>query len=391
MLFSYPLWVRSFVIHHVVLDQHPSRYSGFFALSSTVLFPRPIFWLLVTRIIHLFVFTQSAGFSCARSPASLLASASVSPRERRTYTVFAVWCLGSSRTCGGSTSCSPVHVLTHVFSSVRFLHMLCVVSRTWFFAAWSWSPPCSVLCGCSVRRREHLVAGASASKVCTLHLSSGFALLDFPRSCTGLLWFFEFTSPSESGDQSEYGCDRGLAFPASASGLQSRRSSVRLSAAVAAAFGYVPRGQRALLDADMLELIDRSTCLVEPVTVGVLCSSRACAVPAASTSSAASGRCSRLYPTARPCGRSFAPSCSIRAAPVASLQLFVHPCSARLQLHGLGVTACTWVTACFLRSVVHLTSWPYTERTSPCYSSSDTVSFFILFALQRDVSPCSST
>ena len=94
-------------------------------------------------------------------------------------------------------------------------------------------------------------------------------------------------------------------------------SPVRLSAAVAAAFGCVPRGQRALLDADMLELIDRSTCLVEPVTVGVLCSSRACAAPAASTSSAASGRCSRLYPTARPCGKSFAPelltpSCSCR-------------------------------------------------------------------------------
>ena len=43
--------------------------------------------------------------------------------------------------------------------------------------------------------------------------------------------------------------------------------SLRLSAAVAAAFGCVPRGQRALLDADMLELIDRSACLVEPVTV----------------------------------------------------------------------------------------------------------------------------
>ena len=84
-------------------------------------------------------------------------------------------------------------------------------------------------------------------------------------------------------------------------GCHSRRSSVRLSAAVAAAFSCVPRGQRALLDADMLELIDPSTCLVEPVTVGVLCSSRACAVPAASTSSAASGRCSRMYPSARPC------------------------------------------------------------------------------------------
>ena len=71
--------------------------------------------------------------------------------------------------------------------------------------------------------------------------------------------------------------------------------SLRLFAAVAAAVGCVPRGQRALLDADMLELIDRSACLVEPVfCCGVVCSSRACAVPAASTSSAASGRCSRM-------------------------------------------------------------------------------------------------
>ena len=58
---------------------------------------------------------------------------------------------------------------------------------------------------------------------------------------------------------------------------------------------------------------------------------------------------------------------------------------------GLGVAACTWVTACFLRSVVHLTSCLYTERTSPCSSSSDTVSFSTSFTLQRDVSPCSLT
>ena len=32
------------------------------------------------------------------------------------------------------------------------------VSRAWFFAAWSWIPPCCVLCSCSVRRREYLVA-----------------------------------------------------------------------------------------------------------------------------------------------------------------------------------------------------------------------------------------
>ena len=108
-------------IHHGILDLR------LLCLIVVLFFPRPIFKLLVTRIIHLFVFTQSAGLSWARSPASLLTSASVSPCERRTHTAFAVWCLGSSRACGGSTSCSPVHVLTHVFSSVRFLHVLCVV------------------------------------------------------------------------------------------------------------------------------------------------------------------------------------------------------------------------------------------------------------------------
>ena len=45
----------------------------------------PLFWLLVIRVIHLFVFTQPAGLSCTHSPASLLASATVSPHERRTH------------------------------------------------------------------------------------------------------------------------------------------------------------------------------------------------------------------------------------------------------------------------------------------------------------------
>ena len=140
-----------------------------------------------------------------------------------------------------------------------------------------------------------------------MRLSSDSALFGFPRSCTGLLWYFGFTSPSESGDQSEYGCNRGLVFPASASRLQSRRSSVRLSAAVAASFGYVPRGQRALLDADVLELIDRSTCLVEPVSVGVLCSSRACAVHGSKHVQRRVQSLLANIPSARPCGRSFAP------------------------------------------------------------------------------------
>ena len=39
-------------------------------------------------------------------------------------------------------------------------------------------------------------------------------------------------------------------------------------AAVTAAYGCVPRGQWAPLDADVFELIERSSCPVEPVVVG---------------------------------------------------------------------------------------------------------------------------
>ena len=88
--------------------------------------------------------------------------------------------------------------------------------------------------------------------------------------------------------------------------------------------GCVPRGQRALLDADMLELIDRSACLVEPFSV------EPCAPPpvlvlfsAASTSSAASGRCSRMsFPRGLVEGL-LLPESSLRAAPVASLRLLL--------------------------------------------------------------------
>ena len=71
-------------------------------------------------------------------------------------------------------------------------------------------------------------------------------------------------------------------------------------------------------------------------------------------------------PSARPCGRSFAPqSCSLRTAPVASLRLFAHPSSARLQLCVLGVAACTWVTASFLSSVVRAKRlFPKSEKSS---------------------------
>ena len=75
--------------------------------------------------------------------------------------------------------------------------------------------------------------------------------------------------------------------------------SLRLSAAVAAALGCVPHCQWALLDADMLVMIDRSACLVELVLVGraFFALSGACASIHAGTSSAASGGCLRISPS----------------------------------------------------------------------------------------------
>ena len=67
--------------------------------------------------------------------------------------------------------------------------------------------------------------------------------------------------------------------------------SLRHSAAVAAALGCVPHGQWALLDADILIMIDPSACLVEPVLVsGAVVFLPVPTLPSApSTSSAASG------------------------------------------------------------------------------------------------------
>ena len=136
----------------------------------------------------------------------------------------------------------------------------------------------------------------------------GLCSVRFPAIVHWTALVFGNTSPSESGDQSKYGCNRGLAFPVSASGARSRRSSVRYSAAVAAAFGCVPRDQRALLDANMLELINPSTCLVELVAVGVLCSFfRACAVPRSKHVQRRVWSLLAKIPSAKPCGMFFAP------------------------------------------------------------------------------------
>ena len=126
--------------------------------------------------------------------------------------------------------------------------------------------------------------------------------------------------------------------PASASRLQSRRSSVVATLRSCRRCGCVLRGQRALLDADTLELIDRFTCLVEPVSVESCVPSVLVLSPAASTSSAASSRCSRMsFPRGLVEGL-LLPESSLLAA------LVVH------------CDSCSWMIGTFLCSVLWSTS-----------------------------------
>ena len=85
---SDPLWVRSFVIHHVVLDLYLLCLPG---SSITVLFTMSAGIKQVLAVPVCLSRPSRLGFSsCVRSPASMLASASVSLRERRTHTACAM-------------------------------------------------------------------------------------------------------------------------------------------------------------------------------------------------------------------------------------------------------------------------------------------------------------
>ena len=80
-------------------------------------------------------------------------------------------------------------------------------------------------------------------------------------------------SPSCSRGQPEYGCERAsrvLLWPPGRDPAKKllEQSSTLLLTCSHRFVGHVPRGQWALLDADMLVLIDRSACLVEPCTCG---------------------------------------------------------------------------------------------------------------------------
>ena len=191
-------------------------------------------------------------------------------------------------------------MLTHVVFSLSACSPTCCVFAR---AEEDLSPPLQTPCGSRAQlatsplawswfRRATcgplLYVAGQASKFCTetSFCTSLWAWL--PRSCTRLLWIVMLLLLA-SGSRSRQ------------SFLECDQHSFLAQLSPQRACGYVPRGQWALLDAVMPKLIDRSACLVEPVVVESLCSSRACAVSALSTSSAASGRCSRLYPIARPC------------------------------------------------------------------------------------------
>ena len=185
---------------------------------------------------HLYVRFHPVGCLelCSPSPASLFASASVSPHERRTHTVFCSvvpWFVKGLR-CSSlavvmalhepltmALHGSPASLSDELFARPRadprvlFPHASSRAARgcVWFGCTQHHSlpsPPRAArvegvvfrlvvnsampcLWPLFTRRREHLVAGACASKVCIangeLHLSSGLALLGFPRSSTVVL------------------------------------------------------------------------------------------------------------------------------------------------------------------------------------------------------------
>ena len=149
-------------------------------------------------------------------------------------------------------------------------------------SAWSWFP--------AVPRVVHFCTSlgkprSSVRKLCSAPLF-GLGFRDRALVCSGSSCY-RFGLPGRAPCQSFLECDQHSFLPQ----LSPQR-----------ACGYVPRGQWALLDADMPKLIDRSACLVEPVVVEslwllpCLCCPRTEHVQRRVRSLR-----SRLYPIARPC------------------------------------------------------------------------------------------
>ena len=138
---------------------------------------------------------------------------------------------------GNTSSLEPVprRSISQTANCTSRQALLCLVSRD--RPQWSFFPPGLV---------PEVIPCRRSPRVCSEHLRVGRSWF------AAMVWLSSLRPPGST--------------PAEA-------QSLRLFAAVAAAADCVPRGQRALLDADMLELIDRSACLAEVVSV------ESCAAP----------------------------------------------------------------------------------------------------------------
>ena len=160
-------------------------------LCSFVSSPRahPCCWVC-SSVIHHVVLVSSSRLclsSCVRSTAAARECVILAPRAPNSHHLCNVMprfhqglgCLDEPLARPRADPHALLRTHSHVLRVSRAL--LATVS-----SAWSWIPPC----------RVRSTFGASASKVCIangdLHLSSGFALLCFPRSYTSLLWFVVF-------------------------------------------------------------------------------------------------------------------------------------------------------------------------------------------------------
>ena len=152
------------------------------------------------------------------------------------------------------TSCSPVHVLTHVISSARFFTCCAWLRVVWLYPT-PLAPLPSARCACRGRCLQSSRASPGTPRCWSLCLE-GLHTAPF----VGLLAIVCSGSSSSRRHPIQV-------ISLSTDAIVVCRSSVVATLRSCRRCGCVPRGQRALLDADMLELIDRSACLVEPVSV----------------------------------------------------------------------------------------------------------------------------
>ena len=296
----YPLWVRS---------------SGFFSSGSSICSCLPS---LLTCAFELVLAPRRR---CLRVRQSRPASAVHTPSSQ----CGALVCQGLAFfSCGPSwhsmsrspsswhsitlqrrfpTSCSPVHVLTHMFSSARFFTCCAWLRCGLVVPNTTRSPPLRALRvfrlvvnsarPCSAWFPAIVHSGPSSLPALCRRSSHVAALHESALSIS--VWGDRGSLPWSGFPR--FGL-RGRLPPKLCHCDSSQLSPLRADC--------VPRGHRALLDADMLELIDRSACLVEPVTVShVLLPCLFCP-----RSKHVQRRVRSLLansPSARPCGRSSAP------------------------------------------------------------------------------------